>query len=632
MSVPPIFRDLRCTGWIGSGAATVQRPPGHNTGLLEDGTLLIAVLESDSGFATAPAGWNVLNQTSWATTQRIQIWWRIANGEPFTWTWTAAAAGPPATICVYAITGHDPNNPIYDWSVGPFVSPGTLLGVTPPSPSIDNVGCLYGAVTDASHPVTFPADATKAISNMVGASGYNIGAGWDVLAAGPQATRNLTFASSYAAGWCVLINPDPTSQSGPLTLKRLPLTNRLSRPQLDEPGAWTEIPDANGITSYDGGTGYYKPAYYRDIFGWVHFRGMVKGPTNTVWTTLSSTIQPAKGFSFPTIGNFAGGADGPQALELGSSGANPGELRLRTPGGSAGSHNWLSLSGLSFRALNAAGREALLRDETLDAVLRLALALDQSPALGWASPFGGLNSQYEGGSDPLFHLDPQGFAYLRASKPAALSTAWGAGATLFQIPAGYRPDRDQTFFITQYDGSKYKSVQVNNEAASGVPELQIFTGGSTSDGGVYYFNRVQWRANDFAPGANLRDAAAASALKGRVDPDVLGVQAPSLQNSWALPSNPVYAPPGYYRDAFGRCHLRGAVRGGLNGNAAFTLPDNCRPIRAQGGNSPMAELFAVDCNGSMGRVDVMTDGRVIPMAPSNTTFVSLGGISFRCVP
>lgn len=77
----------------------------------------------------------------------------------------------------------------------------------------------------------------------------------------------------------------------------------------------------------------------------------------------------------------------------------------------------------------------------------------------------------------------------------------------------------------------------------------------------------------------------------------------------------------FNRDPFGWVSLRGLIKTGTVGSAAFTLPPGYRP--------PLSETFVVNSNSAMGRVDVQADGQVIPQTPSNNAFVSLSGIRFR---
>jgi hypothetical protein len=93
---------------------------------------------------------------------------------------------------------------------------------------------------------------------------------------------------------------------------------------------------------------------------------------------------------------------------------------------------------------------------------------------------------------------------------------------------------------------------------------------------------------------------------------------PAFENSWANVSG---RPAAFWRDPLGFVHLRGRIDSGSVGDAAFTLPPGLRP--------PQAATFAVVSNDAMGAVEVGTDGTVTPVTPSDNTYVSLDGISFK---
>lgn len=104
-----------------------------------------------------------------------------------------------------------------------------------------------------------------------------------------------------------------------------------------------------------------------------------------------------------------------------------------------------------------------------------------------------------------------------------------------------------------------------------------------------------------------------------VKPRVEQFIAPTLTNSW-VNFGGVRNPAGYYKDANSRVYLRGVVKSGTVGNAAFTLPAGYRPANT--------ELFAVVSNDLFGAVNVLSNGDVTPAIGSNVYF-SLDGISFR---
>lgn len=104
-----------------------------------------------------------------------------------------------------------------------------------------------------------------------------------------------------------------------------------------------------------------------------------------------------------------------------------------------------------------------------------------------------------------------------------------------------------------------------------------------------------------------------------VRPRVEKFIAPTLLNSWVdfgLGRNPA----GYYRDSFSRVYLRGMIKSGTVGAAAFTLPAGYRPANH--------EIFSVVSNDLFGAVNVFSDGNVQPTVGNNTYF-SLDGITFR---
>lgn len=127
--------------------------------------------------------------------------------------------------------------------------------------------------------------------------------------------------------------------------------------------------------------------------------------------------------------------------------------------------------------------------------------------------------------------------------------------------------------------------------------------------------------------ANLSDIIARlSAIEGwildvRPPPSVVLEQwnAPTLLNSWANQGGG-WNPAGYWKDPHGVVHLRGNIKSGTVGAAAFTLPAGYRPTNTEG--------FTAVANGAFGAVNVDNGGNVIPAVGSNVG-ISLDGITFR---
>ena len=95
----------------------------------------------------------------------------------------------------------------------------------------------------------------------------------------------------------------------------------------------------------------------------------------------------------------------------------------------------------------------------------------------------------------------------------------------------------------------------------------------------------------------------------------------TYQNSWSS-YNDGYAPAAYYKDAMGVVHIEGLIRGGTAGQAAFTLPAGFRP----GYRQIYACLNAA--NTVVNRVDVYTNGQVVPQSGVNNGWITLSDITF----
>lgn len=104
--------------------------------------------------------------------------------------------------------------------------------------------------------------------------------------------------------------------------------------------------------------------------------------------------------------------------------------------------------------------------------------------------------------------------------------------------------------------------------------------------------------------------------------------APTLLNSWVNYGSG-YADAGYYRDPFGRVHLRGLIRDGTatSGTVLFVLPVGYRP---SGHVTFPAAGQAIGPADAYARVNVNNDGNVSIIVGTNT-WLSLNGISFAAV-
>lgn len=99
-----------------------------------------------------------------------------------------------------------------------------------------------------------------------------------------------------------------------------------------------------------------------------------------------------------------------------------------------------------------------------------------------------------------------------------------------------------------------------------------------------------------------------------------GTGQPAFESSW-VNFAAGWQVAGFWRDPLGWINLRGVIKSGTVGNAAFTLPPGFRPL--------LSEAFPVISNSAIGYVQVLANGQVIPTTPSSNTWVSLSGIRFR---
>jgi hypothetical protein len=59
--------------------------------------------------------------------------------------------------------------------------------------------------------------------------------------------------------------------------------------------------------------------------------------------------------------------------------------------------------------------------------------------------------------------------------------------------------------------------------------------------------------------------------------EIGGTNEPTFENSWANLGG-AYETAAFYKDPFGRVHIKGAVDTGSSGTTAFTLPEGYRPL------------------------------------------------------
>ena len=92
----------------------------------------------------------------------------------------------------------------------------------------------------------------------------------------------------------------------------------------------------------------------------------------------------------------------------------------------------------------------------------------------------------------------------------------------------------------------------------------------------------------------------------------------TLKNGWATYSTD-WTTGSYWKDSLGFVHLTGLVKNG-SGNIA-TLPVGYRP--------KLTEVFHIITSGETeGRVDILSDGEIVPTQIAGTAWVTLSDITF----
>jgi hypothetical protein len=94
----------------------------------------------------------------------------------------------------------------------------------------------------------------------------------------------------------------------------------------------------------------------------------------------------------------------------------------------------------------------------------------------------------------------------------------------------------------------------------------------------------------------------------------------TLENGW-VSAHGGYAKPGYAKDSLGVVHLRGAACCASDTFPAFALPRGMRPK-----HNLVLPVFT--SGGTLGWVEILVNGVVLPQGSRATSFTSLDGISF----
>lgn len=171
------------------------------------------------------------------------------------------------------------------------------------------------------------------------------------------------------------------------------------------------------------------------------------------------------------------------------------------------------------------------------------------------------------------------------------------------------------YFPDQSSGTDPSSIEmVNDDASTRVMRIRVGDdAGDAVDVGYYYWSDGTWRS-----GVRL-NVNGHLVTAGPINNEDTAWHFPTLLNGW-LNYGGAFATAAYRKDASNYVHVKGLIKSGTIGAAAFNLPAGYRP----GGQV----LYGTISNNVIGRVDVGTNGDLNITSPSSAAWVSLEGLTF----
>lgn len=353
----------------------------------------------------------------------------------------------------------------------------------------------------------------------------------------------------------------------------------------DKDEDWTSATLLNSWVTYDA-TIFYPAQYYKDRYGWVHLRGLIKnGTLNADLFTLPTGYKPTRRV---VISAFADNVRTAAII------INPSTGGVAAFTGTATGTAYLSLDGICFPAspdwdddrlwtppLYTGNYSRVNNFEDTDAGVTPSHAYN---------PFNGMN---------IWHTDLIGV------------TAIGK---MMVWPEQLRPWAGHIFAGLSNNGGVYSTT---------VADIRI--GGSESS----YLTEV----------VGAIPTASQSFMRGIILPDHQTERTKytglAYSNSWTDYSggtNLQFARGAYYRDDSGTVWLKGLIKRGAltgaitSGQVIATLPPGYRPAALAGNTTRV--LAGTISNGAAGRVDIFPNGEITAQN-GNETWISLAGINFR---
>lgn len=330
--------------------------------------------------------------------------------------------------------------------------------------------------------------------------------------------------------------------------------------------SWSTFTLDNNWVDYNT-TSYQTHGFTRTSAGVVMLKGIIKnGTTGTDIQigTLPPGYRPTSRLTFVGSTYTSGG---------GASDSGPARVAIFPDGRIVASEinaNWFTLDGIAFRADDSA--QTWVQPGSL--------------ANGWTN-YGGVWQSFRIGLDSVGRVHTQG----------TIVQGTIADTTTIYLPtAGYRPQY-YNVFSAKIDLASGSYGSFGAHPTSGIVAR-------STDSAYLNSTAIYW-PNGAGTWTTVNDS---------------GGAAPAMSNGWARYST-TFNPAGYIKGSDKMVSLRGLIKNGTNANGEtiFTLPAGYRPAKTT--------IFVANRARSYGRVDVLSDGRVI-VRYASATWTSLDGINF----
>lgn len=389
----------------------------------------------------------------------------------------------------------------------------------------------------------------------------------------------------YAGSWISLngIEFDTGQSVWPLGIAA-PLTQAVE--PWHQVGAAGEPAFLNGWVNY--GTGYATAAFWKDPFGIVHLRGMIKSGT---------VANSAAGYVFNLPPGYRPVDNTQTKIFAVNSNDVFGEVKIDPSNGavvvSAGSNFFVSLEGISFDTGQPTSPIANLQ-ATQDAWHYISNANEPAFQNGWSN-YGG---NYAAVGYKKF---PDGKVKLRGMIKGGTVTA---GTAMFTLPVGYRP----------------AGVSGGTALIFSVNSLDAFAEVRVRDDGAVLFQsgNAAWLSLDGIEFDTDQPTFQTAVALGNITQEgwhLVGAAGEPVffVNSWVNAA--VGVPARYRKDPAGNVVVQGDISVGASGTVAFTLPAGYRPDR---------DIFFGDLQdggAAGGFVKIGADGTVTPTRTTTSAYI-----------